>query len=86
MESGDQVKTQAAFRQVEGELVEALKDAGQEPNVQARKLVSSQSAFLLGDLYFYVFRDAAKAKRFYQDALQFFPQHDGAIEALKRLQ
>ena len=86
MQIGNQAAAQDAFRRVEHELVIALKNANHEPDLLAQNLVGSQSAFMLGDLYMHVFQDAVKAKQFYQDALKFFPEHDGAIEALKRLQ
>ena len=85
MGSNDQEKTLEAFLRVQSELNRVLKDVAQEPDPKTRALVSSQSAFMLGDLFTYVFRDAAKAKASYQDAVKFFPEHDGATEALNRL-
>ena len=49
------------------------------------KLLRSQCAFLLGDVTLHVFNRKDEAKRFYEQALREFPEHDGALTALARL-
>ena len=79
-----QAEGEAIFKAVEQELQLALELSAQDQNERRRQLVRSQSAHLLGDLYFYVWKDRDKAKAFYEQALQAYPEHDGAREALKR--
>ncbi len=85
LQSGKSEEGQAVFHTIEGELLLALKLS--EPNRDAPdvKLVRSQSAFLLGEVTLNVFKDNAKAKQFYEQALREYPEHDGATRALARL-
>ena len=81
---GRRPDAEAVFREVERELDSAIKLSDRDTDDTRRRLLRGQSAFLLGELYVNVFNDRAKAKAFYQDALRDVPDHDGALEALKR--
>jgi hypothetical protein len=81
---GDREAALAVFRVVEAELLEARRLSEQHPDGVERRLLRSQCAFLLGDLHFFVFEDHALAQAFYQESLEQFPDHAGALEALKR--
>ena len=77
---------QLEFKGIEGQLIAALQLSEADEAHPGKQLLRSQSAFMLGDLYWYIFHDSARAKTMYQDALRYFPEHDGASEALKRIQ
>jgi tetratricopeptide (TPR) repeat protein len=47
--------------------------------------MKAQCFYLLGDIYWHVVNDKEKAKSFYQKSLALYPQHAGALEALKNL-
>lgn len=74
----------ATFRDAEQELLTVLRLAKNERDPVERQQLKSQAAFLLGDACFYVFKDKARAKRYYQDALWYDPNNRGALEARKR--
>ena len=82
LQSGHRVEAETVFRTIETELLQAMRLS--EPNQTNAdiKELRSQCAFLLGELQLYVWNDTKKAKGFYEEALRYFPQHDGAIRAL----
>ena len=84
LQTGDATAGGAVFKVIEQELQLALQLSEHDPNERRRQLLRSQSAYLLGDVNLFVFKDHEKAKAFYEEALRYFPEHDGAIEALKR--
>ena len=86
LQAGDREHAERVFKTVEAELRDALRLSEHDEDAQRRGLLRSQSAFLMGDLYFFVFNDAATAKAFYQESLQDFPEHEGAREALKQFE
>ncbi|HTY44785.1 MAG TPA: tetratricopeptide repeat protein [Patescibacteria group bacterium] len=45
--------------------------------------MKAQCFYLLGEIYRHVINDKEKAKSFYQQSLALYPQHAGALEALK---
>lgn len=47
------------------------------------KIIKSNTYFLLGEIYFYPFADKDKAKVFYENALELYPKHPGALSAMK---
>ncbi|MDD5119791.1 MAG: hypothetical protein PHR84_00565 [Candidatus Omnitrophica bacterium] len=49
-------------------------------------MLISQCYFLIGDIYFYAYSNKNQAKIFYQKSLGYYPEHGGAIEAMKRYQ
>ncbi len=83
--AGATAEGEAIFREIEGELHTALKLADQDQDASGRRLLQSQCAFMLGDIRYFVFHDPLTATEFYREALAYFPEHDGASEALKRL-
>ena len=85
LKAGATAEGEAIFREIEGELHTALKFADQNQDALGRRLLQSQCAFMLGDIRYFVFHDPAAATERYREALAYFPQHDGASEALKRL-
>jgi hypothetical protein len=74
------------FQEMEAELTLAMTLSEQDADSQRRQLLRSQTAFLLGDLHFFVFKDRDKAKAFYEESVKNFPEHHGAVEALKRFE
>ena len=82
--SGKKEDGRAVFREVEKELLSALRLAKNEPDSIRRAQLKSQSSFLLGDVNFFVFSNKEKAKGYYQEALWYDPQHPGALEARTR--
>ncbi|MBI4343665.1 MAG: hypothetical protein HY601_02490 [Candidatus Omnitrophica bacterium] len=84
IQAGQQEPGVAMFRDAEKELLAALRLAKSAPDANARRQVKAQAAFLLGESYFFVFKDKQRAKRYYQDSLWYDPQHPGALEARKR--
>jgi hypothetical protein len=85
MASGDQGMSTETFKEMEAELLLALQLSESQPDGLERRLLRSQCAFLLGDLQLFIFKDSQKAKTFYQQAVEQFPDHQGAVAALKRL-
>ena len=85
MQEGNLASGEAVFREVEGELHQALTLAEQDPDASGRAILQSQSTFMLGDIAYFVHHNGKQAVEFYRQALTYFPQHDGASEALKRL-
>ena len=75
----------AIFREVEQELLTAIRFSEHDANVHRRNLLSSQCAYLLGDLHAFVFANPAIAKAFYQQSVRYVPDHTAAINALKQL-
>jgi len=86
LQSGDHEGSEAVFKEVEQELLLAARLSDNDTEDLRRRLLKSQCAFLLGDVYLFVFKDRQKAKAAYQDSLGHFPEHDGAREALKRFE
>ncbi len=82
----DAAASQAVFKQIEQELHTAMQLAAGDSHERRRNLISSQSAYLLGDLYAFVFQNVAQAKQYYQESLKYFPEHQGAQDGLKRLE
>jgi hypothetical protein len=83
MQSGDPVAATVVFKMIETELLAALELPGLDKDPDSLNLGRSQSAFLLGDLALHVQKDPERARAYYQQALQFFPNHDGASQALQ---
>lgn len=79
-ETGLKEEARGVFKDAENELLAAVKLFG-----QADAMPVSQCYFLLGDIYFYVHEDKARAKAFYQQSLDHYPQHGGSLEAMKRV-
>ena len=48
--------------------------------------IKSQASFLLGEIYAHYIVDHQKAKRYYRQAIQYFPKHPEAAQALKLLE
>lgn len=86
IQAGEKEKGEAVFKEVERELLSAMKLAALDTDAQRRALLDGQSAFLLGEVYFFVFNDRDKAKTSYQEALRYVPDHHGALEALQRFE
>ena len=86
MGQGQADAAKVTFQEVETELNLAMTLSEQDADDQRRQLLRSQAAFLLGDLNFFVFKDRDKAKAFYQESIKNFPEHSGAVEALKRFE
>jgi hypothetical protein len=76
---------EATFREVERALTRAILRSELEPDGAPRRLLRGQAAYLLGDLYAYVFKDLDAAKAFYEAALRHVPTHVPATNALGRL-
>ena len=76
---------EATFREVERALTRAILRSELEPDGASRRLLRGQAAYLLGDLYAYVFKDLDVAKAFYEAALRHVPTHAPATNALGRL-
>jgi len=86
MGQGETDAAKATFREVQAELELAMKLSEQDPDDMRRQLLRSQAAFLLGDVSLFVLKDRDKAKAFYEESIKHFPQHAGAVEALKRFE
>lgn len=86
LQGGDKEAGEAVFEDVERELRLAMKLSESDTDERRRALLNSQSAYLLGDVYFFVFNDREKAKASYQEALRYVPDHDGAVQALQRFE
>ena len=86
MRTGEPEAARVVFFAIEKELLMASRLADTDQDDRRRGLVKSQCAYLLGDLAAFVLVDKDKAKAFYQEALTYFPEHDGAREALKHLE
>lgn len=84
LQAGQTEQGTAMFRDAEKALQAALRLAKGESNPALRKQCKSQAAFLLGDIQFYVFKDKARAKRYYQETLWYDPRHPGALAARER--
>lgn len=86
IQAGDKEAGETAFKEVERELRLAMKLSESDTDERRHALLNSQSAFLLGEVYFFVFNDREKAKASYQEALRAIPDHDGALQALQRFE
>ncbi len=86
LQAGQTEQGTAMFRDAEKALQTALRLAKSESDPVRRKQFKSQAAFLLGDMQFYVFKDKARAKRYYQETLWYDPQHPGALAARERFE
>jgi len=86
IQGGDKQGGDAIFEDVERELRLAMKLSESDTDERRKALLNSQSAFLLGEVYFFVFNDREKAKASYQEALRYVPDHDGALQALQRFE
>ena len=86
MGQGETDAAKTTFQEAEAELNLAMTLSERDTDDQRRQLLRSQAAFLLGDLHFFVFKDRDKAKAFYQESIKNFPEHSGAVEALKRFE
>ena len=87
-ERGNRKAGKTIFRQAEAELLLAIqlaeaKKVNQYWDIDEKKMTIAQSYFLLGDIYYYVYRDKAKAKILYQNAVKHKPDHPFALRALK---
>ena len=82
---GDVENGKVIFKDVERHLREALRLVAQDQDPVRRQLIESQTAFLLGDVYLFVWKDELTARTFYEQALTAYPEHDGAREALKSI-
>lgn len=85
LRAGQQEAANATFREVERALAQAIVQSDQQPDGASRRLLRGQAAYLLGDLYLYVFQDRDMAKTFYEAALRYVPTHAPATNALGRL-
>jgi hypothetical protein len=85
LQAGDEAGAGAIFRAVEAALHKALELASKDQDASRRALVQSQSAFMLGDIALFVRKSPEEAKTFYQQSLQYYPEHDGAVQAMGRL-
>jgi hypothetical protein len=85
LQSGDAAGADAIFRAVEVALHKALELAAKDPDGSRHALLQSQSAFMLGDIALFVRKKPDEARTYYQQALQYYPEHDGAVQALGRL-
>ncbi len=81
-EMGNKEETKPIFNEVEKELYLAIPLFKDD---EGGNILKSQCSFLLGDVYFYVYNDREKAKDFYQRALEYYPEHGGALNALKTI-
>jgi tetratricopeptide (TPR) repeat protein len=86
IQAGEKEAGEAIFEEVERELRLAIKLSESDADERRKALLNSQSAYLLGEVYFFVFGDRDKAKASYQEALRAIPDHDGAIQALQRFE
>jgi|GEM_PF-3807732 len=82
---GKKSEADAIFKEVEQELLMAIRLAEHDANAHRRNLLSSQCAYLLGDLHAFVFANPAAAKMFYQQSVRYVPDHTAAINALQRM-
>ena len=82
---GRKPEADAIFREVEQELLTAIRLSEHDANPHRRNLLSSQCAYLLGDLYAFVFANPTTAKAFYQQSVRYVPDHTAAINALQRM-
>lgn len=83
LQAGDKENGRAIFNEIENELLLAIKLYKDKPSKDKDNSSKAQCAFLLGDIYFYVYEDKDKAKALYQKALEYYPEHSGAMESLK---
>jgi hypothetical protein len=81
----DRAAGEAIFREVEAALRRALELAAAQPDTLSRALLQSQCAYMLGDIALFVRRDADSAMESYRLALQHYPEHDGAEQAMQWL-
>jgi len=79
LQAGNRKEGEAIFKEVEKELLLAIKLFKEEDNI-----MKSQCFFLIGDVYFFVFKEREKAQHSYQKALEHYPKHGGAMKAIKR--
>jgi tetratricopeptide (TPR) repeat protein len=84
LEAGKKEDGRAIFRDVEKELLAAIRFAKNEAQPLRRTQLKAQANFLLGDVNFYAFNSKEKAKGYYQEALWYDPQHAGALAARTR--
>jgi hypothetical protein len=85
LRNGNKPDSETIFRSVEHELLTAIRLSEQDANAHRHNLLRGQCAFLLGDVYSFVFSNPTIAKAFYQQSVRYVPDHTAAVEALKRL-
>jgi hypothetical protein len=73
------------FAEVARDLTEAIRLSASDPQPRRRNLIRGQAAYMLGDVYLNVYRDAETAKALYREAVRYVPGHSAAASALKRL-
>ena len=84
LRAGRQPESEALFKEVERELLEVMRLSEHTPG-EGSAIMSSQCAYLLGEIYGYVFKDPQRAQAQYQAALRSYPDHPGALEAMTRI-
>ncbi len=85
LRSGNTPEGETVFRTVEQELLTAIRLSERDASANRRNLLRGQCAFLLGDVYSFVFPNPTTAKAFYQQSVRYVPDHAAAANALKRL-
>jgi len=85
LRSGNKPDSETIFRDVEQELLTAIRLSEHDANAHRRNLLRGQCAYLLGDVYSSVFPNPTAAKAFYQQSVRYVPDHAAAVNALKRL-
>lgn len=85
LRGGNKPESETVFRGVEHELLAAIRLSEHDANAHRRNLLRGQCAYLLGDVYSFVFPNPTTAKAFYQQSIRYVPDHTAAVEALKRL-
>ena len=85
-QSGYNESAKEIFSEVENELTLAIRLYEKNQLKDKDDHSKAQCYFLLGDIYYHVYGDKAKAKSLYRKALEYNPDHVGAAETLKKIQ
>ncbi|MDP2905858.1 MAG: hypothetical protein Q8O22_06125, partial [Candidatus Omnitrophota bacterium] len=81
LKEGKTEEAKSILKEAEKELLSAIQQSG---TATVDAITKGQSAFLLGDIYCFIYKDGIKAKEFYKKSLEYFPKHDMAKYALAR--
>jgi len=82
---GFEENAKRVFKEAQDELVTAIKLYKAAPAKDPKDFAKAQCYFLLGDIYYYIYKNEERAKGLYRRAVEYDPKHAGALEALKRL-
>jgi tetratricopeptide (TPR) repeat protein len=82
---GHNDKTKKIFKEAQDELITAIKLYKARPDRDIKDSSKSQCYFLLGDIYYYIYKNDTRAKSLYMRSLEYNPKHAGSLEAIKRL-